>query len=60
MNCKVRERSLFMAWGWGVGGGGLNWRRGGPTYFGILFWRGDFFNALLCKLFFAKVTLHVL
>ena len=62
----VRERSLFMAGGGGGGGRGeAKISRpivlgGGPTFFSILFWRGDFFNALFCKLFLAKVTLHIL
>ena len=34
---------------------------GGPTFFSILFWRGDFFlTHYFANLFFTKVTLHVL
>ena len=63
MDSAFRERSLFMA---GGGGGGRKFRGltswgGANFFFSILFWRGDFFfYALFCKLFFAKVTLHVL
>ena len=64
----LRECSLFMAGGGGGGGelegGGENFATyccmGGPILGGHTFLEERFFvNALFCKLFFAKVTLHV-